>query len=92
MTDGNTRAINAHLAQHDARIGTEEGDDCNRSGCFGFGVMGFDDVDGCTCHISPPCGACVENPLICDVCGYGPDDEPTEDDRGDYLRDKAQDR
>ncbi len=59
-------------------IGTEEGDECNRRGCTGS--MTIHPVEGCRCHISAPCNACVDNPLVCEVCGYGPDDEPTGDD------------
>ncbi|KQI68727.1 hypothetical protein AN189_07460 [Loktanella sp. 3ANDIMAR09] len=90
MIDGNTRAIDAHLAEHDARIGTEEGERCNRQGCDG--TMVFEDVEGCSCHINAPCHGHENQQIICDGCGYGPDDEPADDDRGDYLRDKAQDR
>jgi hypothetical protein len=25
-------------------------------------------IPGCSCHISPPCSACVEAPLVCNVC------------------------
>lgn len=25
-------------------------------------------VPGCACHISPPCGSCLEAPLVCDTC------------------------
>ncbi|WP_147335646.1 hypothetical protein [Pseudotabrizicola alkalilacus] len=61
--------------------GDEEGQTCNRFSepdedaprghrakpCPG--TMVFNDVEGCSCHISPPCGACVNNPLVCDTCG-----------------------
>lgn len=50
-----------------ANEGTEEGDVCNRDGCQG--TMGYPEVEGCTCHISPPCGKCTENRLVCNVCG-----------------------
>jgi len=62
-------------------IGTEEGQPCNRlpepdedqpswfrpKPCRG--VMGFEPVEECRCHLAAPCNACVENPLVCDRCG-----------------------
>ena len=27
-------------------------------------------IEGCSCHISPPCSACTSAPLICDKCGH----------------------
>jgi hypothetical protein len=32
------------------------------------GVMKYK-VVGCSCHIAPPCSACVDAPLECDNCG-----------------------
>lgn len=66
------------------KVGDEEGDDCNRRGCKG--TMGFDPVENCSCHISPP-----SNPLICDTCGHGPDDEPTGPD-DDFAYEQHRDR
>lgn len=25
-------------------------------------------VPGCACHLNPPCGACLEAPLVCSTC------------------------
>lgn len=50
-----------------------EGDDCRFNDCNG--ALTFGPVEGCSCHINPPCGACVDNPLVCDHCG----DEPVEE-------------
>lgn len=62
-------------------IGTDEGDTCNRipepdeDQPRGYrpkpcqGVMGYEQVENCSCHISPPCGRCENNPLVCDTCG-----------------------
>ena len=37
-------------------------------------------IENCSCHISPPCSACVEAPLVCDVCGWEAEDlEPDHD-------------
>lgn len=46
----------------------EEGDYCPCEDCGGRLVS--PPVEGCSCHISPPCSACVNNPLVCDSCGY----------------------
>lgn len=27
-------------------------------------------VNDCSCHINPPCSACVDAPLFCNECGY----------------------
>lgn len=62
-------------------VGTQDGETCGRisepdeDAPRGYkpkpcqGVMHYDDVEGCECHISPPCGACVDNPLVCNLCG-----------------------
>lgn len=50
----------------------EEGGPCPEAGCHGR--LEFRPVEGCSCHISPPCGACVENPLTCSVCGWSTDE------------------
>lgn len=26
--------------------------------------------DGCSCHIAPPCGYCVDAYLVCEACGW----------------------
>jgi len=53
-----------------ARI--DEGDNCPE-GCGG--TMQPRDVENCSCHISPPCHACVSAGIECDTCGW----ELTED-------------
>jgi hypothetical protein len=45
----------------------EEGDACPAPGCDGTIVIQRD--GDCSSHISPPCGACVDARLACDVCG-----------------------
>ena len=54
-------------------IGMEEGDTCGRypepdeDQPRGYrpkpcqGVMGYEPVEGCSCHISPPCNDCVDH-------------------------------
>lgn len=44
------------------------------------GRLRFDKVEDCSCHISPPCGSCVNNPLRCDTCG----EDPYEENEGTY--------
>lgn len=50
--------------------GTDVGHSCNLNGCDGTIQCGVDvrPVDGCSCHISPPCSACVDDPMVCDKC------------------------
>jgi len=50
----------------------EEGDECGYDNCAG--VFGFESVEGCSCHISPPCSACHDNPLVCLECGHNPNE------------------
>jgi hypothetical protein len=53
--------------------GTEEGQVCNRDGCVG--VIEIADPVNCSCHISPPCGACTEPREFCPVCDWRAIDE-----------------
>lgn len=52
----------------DAAAGFEEGAMCKRGGCAG--MLFYDRAQNCNCHISPPCHACVDNPLTCTDCGW----------------------
>ena len=45
----------------------EEGETCPE--CE-IGVMGYEEVENCSCHIHPPCSACVEQLLTCLKCSY----------------------
>lgn len=27
-------------------------------------------VENCSCHLGPPCGACVDSSLVCEYCGW----------------------
>ena len=64
----------------------EEGDKCpERCG----GVLAYPKVENCSCHISPPCGACTNNLLTCPVCGWvedGPDYHDIKVAPGLYVR------
>ncbi len=47
---------------------SEEGQACTETGCDG--TLEVEDVsENCSCHINPPCQACVEAPLTCNICG-----------------------
>jgi hypothetical protein len=48
--------------------GYGEGEVCKRKGCKG--VLAVHPVEGCSCHIHPPCGACTEPAEYCPECGY----------------------
>jgi hypothetical protein len=48
----------------------EEGDGCYLPSCSG--IYGYAPVKDCSCHISPPCNQCVENPIVCSECGSEP--------------------
>lgn len=61
--DGNMIAADAH---HGQGKWPEEGDKCAH--CE-EGRLDFGEVENCSCHINPPCGACTNAPLRCDTCG-----------------------
>lgn|GEM_PF-303396 len=50
--------------------GDEEGARCNRDGCAG--LMKFERQGDCSCHIRPPCSACVDSFLVCSECSAEP--------------------
>jgi len=49
-------------------IGICEGEGCHRQSCTG--VIERRPVENCSCHISPPCGACTAPANYCPVCGW----------------------
>ena len=52
----------------------EEGDRCpDRCG----GTLSFVRDLPCSCHIHPPCSACVDAPLTCGKCGWTDDEQPS---------------
>lgn len=58
-------------------IGADEGERCGRGDCAG--IIRFPPIENCRCFISPPCSACVDNPLTCDECWAEPAAEQAED-------------
>lgn len=53
-------------------VGREEGERCYRDGCSGR--IAVKPVENCSCHIAPPCGACVSAPYWCPVCHWEDED------------------
>lgn len=49
-------------------FGQTEGDPCLRNGCDG--VIELLPVEGCSCHIMPPCHACTAVREWCPKCGW----------------------
>jgi hypothetical protein len=58
------------------KFGELEGETCWRNGCQG--VIAETKVEGCSCHINPPCSACTTPREYCPVCEWRAKDE-------DYL-------
>ena len=54
----------------------EEGDKCPE--CE-EGKLYYPLVENCSCHINAPCSACTNKSLVCDECGYEPEEEPYKD-------------
>lgn len=54
-------------------FGRTEGETCWRNGCQG--VIELRPVEGCSCHINPPCGACSTPAEFCPECGWEAADE-----------------
>lgn len=51
-------------------LGTEKGETCGRNGCKGIlETEDTEDLNGCSCHISPPCSYCML-PAICPDCEW----------------------
>jgi len=44
------------------------GSPCPVSGCAGRLVL--PQADDCSCHVAPPCHACVSARLTCEACGW----------------------
>lgn len=54
-------------------FGECEGETCWRDGCKG--IISQHDVENCSCHINPPCGACTSPREYCLVCSWAAADE-----------------
>ncbi len=67
----------------------EEGGECPE--CH-EGTMEIPKSKNCSCHVSPPCSACVDKLLTCDSCGwefepeYEPTPPPTQSERDGWAK------
>lgn len=52
--------------------GYKEGELCNRGDKSNqcCGIIALHEVEGCSCHINPPCAACTAPHEYCPVCGW----------------------
>jgi len=55
------------------QFGCIEGEVCNRNGCKG--IIQEHPPENCSCHIAPPCGACVKDRHYCPVCDWIAEEE-----------------
>lgn len=58
---------------HAQTYGYIEGDTCGRKGCAG--TIECHEVQGCSCHISAPCGSCTAPRNFCNACDWEEADE-----------------
>lgn len=56
--------------------GFEEGMTCPK--CL-TGTLQYQEVEGCSCHINPPCHQCIDVELECSECGITESDIYEED-------------
>jgi len=61
------------------QFGELEGETCMRNGCKG--VIAEKAVEGCSCHIRPPCSACTTPREYCPECEW----DAEEEDRTYYI-------
>lgn len=72
--DWDFMAIDENCPEHAAccceqyQVGQTEGDLCKRNGCCNR--ISIRPTENCSCHISPPCGACVSAPMECTECKW----------------------
>lgn len=65
-------AAGVHAFGHPPDLGKGEGETCNRidgTGARCAGTMELPEPENCSCHISPPCSACVDREFTCATCG-----------------------
>ena len=72
-----------------SEFGQIEGEVCWRNGCQG--VIKESAVEGCSCHIRPPCGQCTEPREYCPECDWrAKDDDGTFNDFSVKYANKSQ--
>lgn len=54
-------------------LGVCAGEQCGRNDCTG--ILEDHPVENCSCHINPPCGACIKDRTYCPVCQWEAQDE-----------------
>ena len=61
------------------KYGYEKGEICNRNHYKCKGVIDEyeSELDGCSCHINPPCSFCTEDRNYCPECGWEGKDDVT---------------
>lgn len=57
-------------------VGWNDGEVCGEDGCNGL-LHQPEKVENCSCHINPPCSACVSNWPVCDECGRVAEAQPS---------------
>lgn len=68
---GECGGTNCQVPEHqeeDYETGYAEGETCNRNGCDG--VIMSNKTEECSCHIDPPCCACLNTGSSCPKCGW----------------------
>lgn len=60
------------------KYGYEEGETCGRDQCKG--IIKESALEGCSCHISPPCSACTTDRCYCPDCDWQGKDDMAMDD------------
>lgn len=71
------RGNNPKIIEIDGKtVGYEEGATCNRLVDDGDngpymcdGTIELEDGEDCSCHLSAPCGYCMDRQLVCNSCG-----------------------
>jgi len=61
--------------EHDVEPGYLFGEKCGREECTGVIGLHDSELDGCSCHINPPCSYCTESREYCPECDWEAGDE-----------------
>lgn len=71
----NVREPYNDMVYNTLKVGTWEGERCNRNGCAGVLIIRHSVDGGCYCpHTMPPCGYCTSSYAHCPVCDYTSND------------------
>lgn len=47
-----------------------DGEECGRNGCKGILEEKPQELEGCSCHLHPPCAYCVNKVGCCPICEW----------------------